>query len=172
MNLPEPNQSAVLWSDEDGSVVVRLRIECIAVPWPRKRDPEVRRYVLHAESCGTYEDDDGTTVEEWMASSVPPEALSRTMRLLPDLGRVGSPMVASILRAIVKGKPKFPTEAPAKIARAQGWSVTLSPQGSMCNGDPLFGIEFSRPLMTEEMVAFIGQLAKALDHYERDQGDR
>jgi hypothetical protein len=171
MGLPEPNESVILWSD-DADCLVRLRMSCIATPWPKKSDTIVHRYTLHTEMCEVCENDDGEMVEDWIASSVPPSALSSVMRILLDLGRAANPTLVSILRVVVKGKTEFPTKKPAKIARAQGWSVTLSPEGSLTNGDPLFRIQFSRPLIAEEMVAFIGQLAKAIDHYERSDEDR
>jgi hypothetical protein len=169
MRLPGPNESEILWSDDD-FVAARLRLHCAAGPWPKKSDPIVHRYTLHAEMCELFEDEDGTTVEDWIPTSVPPDALAATMRILIELGRAANHTLVSILRVVVKGKAELPTKKPAKIARMAGWSVQLSPEGSLTNGVPLFGIHLSRALTAEELVVVIGQFAKAVDHYERASG--
>lgn len=158
MKLPEPNESKTLWSDKDDGTHSRLRIECQS-----DKDGD-RFYTLHSEIC--------EVDQEWRAGPTTPEGVRKSLpSLMLGLRHVANMTVASFVLALVKGKTEFPDRKPSKIARSKGWSVTLIPQGDTSYGEPLFEFEFSRPLCAEEMIAFVGNLAKAVDHYDNKRNE-
>jgi hypothetical protein len=165
MKLPEPGESVTIWSDRDGCMQTRLRLECVTVYGG------VRGYILHGETCEDLEDDDGEEIEDWYAGGITSAAIVGSyMNLLLALRSVANMNLVSMLRMTVKGQARFPRREPVEIAYdyEAEWSVTLRPKDYLADGSVLFGIEFSRPLTAEELVALCGNFAKAIDNYDEE----
>lgn len=121
------------------------------------------RWTIRFETGERFEDDDGSAIVEWM----PGIAASRWTRhwhkiLIPLRDHVDM-NVASLIKACTKGSDALPNRDDVRVAKSRGWWVDLSCVGDLSTGEPILDIEFKRPLAAEEMVAFLGRMASAID---------